>query len=296
MFTIVVDAAGAGEDVRASGFHSEMGRDRLFEGTDSRLRARLNTLSEEELEYNLVACPVLWSPEHSTDTDSAFAYVGRFDRLRVADRNVRYTFKPYKDFAAIPVHRLQEIDDFFGFGEWGWHRTKMVVMEDDILDALGPDLTTSREVVAPRLDIPDLFNIKPKRHKKLVCVMMPFTLEKLKPVFSKIDRELGRNGIDCERADTDLSARRIIDKVASLIYNSDAVICDFTGTNPNVFYEAGLAHAWSKRTIFIAENGTSLPFDTGDEATIFYDNTDLGLKELWYQIRDRLNAQTKLLP
>lgn len=126
--------------------------------------------------------------------------------------------------------------------------------------------------------------------------MMPFTLAKLEPVFAKIDRELARIGINCERADTDLSARRIIDKVATLIYHADAVVCDFTGTNPNVFYEAGLAHAWSKRTIFIAERGTVLPFDTGDEATIIYDNTDLGLKELWYQILDRLRTHTELLP
>lgn len=297
MFTIVVDAAGVGAEVPAPGFQGKMGRDRLLEGTDSRLRARLNALNDEDLEHYLEACPVLWSPEHAgTDTDPAFAHVGRFDRLRVADREVRYTFKPYEGFAAVPVHRLLEMDDFFRFGEWGWHRTKMVVMEDDIFDALGSEATAPSSIAAPSHDVPNLFNIEPKRHEELVCVMMPFTLEKLEPVFAKIDRELARSGINCERADTDLSARRIIDKVASLIYNADAVVCDFTGTNPNVFYEAGLAHAWSKRTIFIAETGTVLPFDTGDEATIFYDNTDLGLKELWYQIRDRLRAQTELLP
>lgn len=282
----------------AAGFQGQMGRDRLLEGTDSRLRARLNALDEENLERYLVACPVLWSPEHvRNDTEEeAFAYVGRFGRLRVADREVQYTFKPYEGFAAISVNRLQEMDDFFRFGEWGWHRTKMVVREDDVFDVLGPDVIPSRVVAVPGPDVPSLFSIEPKRHEKLVCVMMPFTLAKLEPVFAKIDRELARIGIDCERADTDLSARRIIDKVATLIYNADAVVCDFTGTNPNVFYEAGLAHAWSKRTIFIAERGTSLPFDTRDEATIIYDNTDLGLKDLWYQVLDRLRAQTELLP
>lgn len=296
MFTIVVDAEGVGEEMPASGFQGEMERRRLLEGTDSRLRTRLSALSEEDLEHCLVACPVLWSPEHMRgDTDEAFAYVGRFDRLRVADREVRYTFKPYEGFAAIPVHRLHEMDDFFRFGEFGWHRTKMVVAEDDVFDVLGSDVNASRTVVAPGRPVPDLFNIGPKRHEKLVCVMMPFTLDKLKPVFAKIDRELAQIGVHCERADTDLSARRIIDKVATLIYNADAVVCDFTGTNPNVFYEAGLAHAWSRKTIFIAETGTTLPFDTGDEATIFYDNTDLGLKNLWYHIEDRLRTQTALL-
>lgn len=297
MFTIVVDAAGVGAEVPAPGFQGKMGRERLLEGTDNRLRARLNELNDEDLEHYLEACPVLWSPEHaSTDTDPALAHVGRFDRLRVTDREVRYTFKPYEGFAAVPTRSLLEMDDFFSFGEWGWHRTKMVVMEDDIFDVLGSKATAPLSVAAPSHDVPNLFKIEPKRHEKLVCVMMPFTYEKLEPVFDKIDRELARSGINCERADTDLSARRIIDKIASLIYNADAVVCDFTRTNPNVFYEAGLAHAWSKRTIFIAQTGTDLPFDTGDEATIFYDNTDLGLKELWYQIRDRLRAQTKLLP
>lgn len=297
MFTIVVDSAGVGEEVPATGFQGKIGRDRLLEGTDSRLRARLNALDEEELEHYLVACPVLWSPEHApNDTDEASAYVGRFDRLRVAEREVSYTFKPYEGFAAIPIQRLREMDDLFRFGDWGWHRTKMVVMEDDLFDVLGPDVFAPRVVAMPGPDVPDLFNIGPKRHEKLVCVMMPFTLVNLEPVFAKIDRELGRSGINCERADTDLSARRVIDKVATLIYNADAVVCDFTGTNPNVLYEAGLAHAWSKRTIFIAERGTTLPFDTRDEATIIYDNTDLGLKELWYQILDRLRAQTDLLP
>lgn len=296
MFTIVVDAAGVGEEMVATGFQGEMGRDRLLEGTDGRLRARLNALDEEDLERYLVACPVLWSPEHTRNaTDEAFAYVGRFDQLRVAEREVRYTFRPYEGFEAIPVRRLHDLDSFFRFGEWGWHRTKMVVMEDDVFDVLGAEVVTARVDAAPGPDVSDIFKIDPRRHEKLVCVMMPFTLVKLEPVFAKIDRELARIGISCERADTDLSARRIIDKVASLIYNADAVVCDFTGTNPNVFYEAGLAHAWSKKTIFIAERGTVLPFDTGDEATIIYDNTDLGLKELWYQILDRLRAHTELL-
>lgn len=297
MFTIVVDSAGVGEEIPGIGFQGVIGRDRLLEGTDSRLRAQLNALDEEDLERYLVACPVLWSPEHTrNDAEGALAYVGRFDRLRVAEREVRYTFKPYEGLTAIPVQRLQEMDDFFFFGEWGWHRTKMVVIEDDVFDVLGPDVIASRVVAAPGLEVSTIFNIELKRHEKLVCVMMPFTLSKLDPVFAKIDRELARIGIHCERADTDLSARRIIDKVATLIYNADAVVCDFTGTNPNVFYEAGLAHAWSKKTIFIAEKGTDLPFDTGDEATILYDNTDLGLKHLWYKVHDRLSAQTALLP
>lgn len=297
MFTIVVDAAGVGKEIPATGFQGKMGRDRLLEDTDTRMRERLKTLDDEDLEDYLVSCPVLWSPEHAlNDLTEALAYVGRFDRLRVADREVSYTFKPYENFTPIPVQLLLEMDDSFRFGDWGWHRTKMVVKEDDVFDILGSDVVAPRVKAMPGPGAPTHFSIGPKRHEKLVCVMMPFTLPELEPVFAKIDRELGRRGIYCERADTNLNARRIIDKVATLIYNADVVLCDFTGTNPNVLYEAGLAHAWSKKTIFIAGRETALPFDTSDEAAIIYDNTDLGLKELWYEILDRLQVQTDLLP
>jgi hypothetical protein len=290
VFTVVVDGAGDDDGVVTDAFTGRMTRDRLLEGTDSRLRARLTVLPEEDLEHYLTACPVLWTPEHhESQSAAAFAQVGKFERLRVADREVQYTFAPYRAFPPLPAARLYALDDAFGFGEWGWHRTRMVVKEEDLLDILGPDLASPLPAKALP-EVPAFFNIETKRHDPLVCVMMPFTLEKLKPVFAKIDRELAREQVHCERADTDLSARRIIDKVASLIYNADAVICDFTGTNPNVAYEAGLAHGWSKRTIFIAEHGTMLPFDTGDEATIMYDNTDLGLKGLWYAIAERLRA------
>lgn len=268
-----------------------------MEGTDSQLRARLNNLAEEDLEYYLMSCPVLWSPEHAPDTtEDAFAYLGRFDRLRVGDREVNYKFNPYEGFKPIPFQDLQELDDSFDFGNWGWHRTKMVVNEGDVFDLFGPEIFQKHDEDTQQPENTSLFDIGSKRHEKLVCVMMPFTLKELEPVFAKIDRELGRKGVHCERADTNLSARRIIDKVATLIYHSDAVVCDFTGTNPNVLYETGLAHAWSKQTILIAERGTPIPFDTSAESTIFYDNTDLGLKELWYQISDRLDAQTDLFP
>ncbi len=297
MFTIVVDSRGAGSEVTAAGFSGKVARERLLEGTDSRVRARLELFDEDGIERFLLACPVLWSPEHTPkDADLAFAYVGRFQRLHLGAREVQYTFKPYEGFAAIPARRLHELDDVFGFGEWGWHRTRIVAMEDDLIDLLGSEAVAPRPVAGADRGLPELFTIAPKRHDRLVCVMMPFTIAKLQPVFAKLDLELARLGIHCERADTDLSGRRVIDKVATLIYHADAVVCDFTGTNPNVFYEAGLAHGWSKTTIFIAERDTNLPFDTRDEATIIYDNTELGRKELWYQVHARLQAHTDLLP
>jgi hypothetical protein len=46
------------------------------------------------------------------------------------------------------------------------------------------------------------------------------------------------------------------------------VIADLTGRNPNVFYELGIAHAFARPLISIADSQSSLPFDTKDERII----------------------------
>ncbi len=288
MFTIVVDSRGSGEDV-TTGFSGDMERKRLLEGTSSRLHARLAQLSDEDLEAYLVSCPVLWMPEHVQKQQTEYAHAGRFTRLRVDDRQVRYTFAPYPAFQPVPTTRLYELDPVFGFGPNGWHRTRMVAREEDMFELLGPDLVPPIVAQAPSEE-PELFNITARAHDRLVCVMMPFNIPELMPVYEKLDQELTRTRIYCERADTDLGSRRIIDKIASLIFHADVVLCDFTGRNPNVFYEAGLAHGWSKKTIFLAEDGTDLPFDTRDQATIFYENDELGRRKLWHAIRDQLRV------
>ena len=53
----------------------------------------------------------------------------------------------------------------------------------------------------------------------------------------------------------------IIQGVVSLISKAKVVICDLSGRNPNVFYEAGIAHAIGAGVILISQNQTDVPFD-----------------------------------
>jgi hypothetical protein len=59
-------------------------------------------------------------------------------------------------------------------------------------------------------------------------------------------------------------------------------IADFTGKNPNVYFEAGLADAWRKKWIVLAQSATDLAFDVQHIRAIIYSNKmggDENLKE-----------------
>ena len=46
-----------------------------------------------------------------------------------------------------------------------------------------------------------------------------------------------------------------------MICKSSVVVCDLTGKNANVFYEAGIAHSLGKDVILITQSADDVPFD-----------------------------------
>lgn len=77
----------------------------------------------------------------------------------------------------------------------------------------------------------------------------------------------------------------INDRVIQNICNSDLVIANLTGLNPNVMFEIAIRYSFGKPAIVIAEKGTNLPFDIVDENTIFYINDPAGAAELKENIK-----------
>lgn len=72
----------------------------------------------------------------------------------------------------------------------------------------------------------------------------------------------------------------IIQDVVSLIDRSRIVICDCSGRNPNVFYEAGIAHTLGRDVIIITQSEHDIPFDLRHLRYIKYLNNTQGLDEL----------------
>lgn len=112
-------------------------------------------------------------------------------------------------------------------------------------------------------------------------VVMPFARE-LEFVHGVIERTVKSYGMQCVRADQLAISRPVIDDIRAQIASADLVIVDFTGKNPNVYYEAGLADAWKKKWIVLAQSTDDLTFDVKHIRTIVYSNqmgADVRLQE-----------------
>ena len=86
------------------------------------------------------------------------------------------------------------------------------------------------------------------------------------------------HGLTPVRADNISEAGEITEQVFRRLRDSDLVVADVTGGNPNVMYELGLRHTLNKATIQIGERD-KLPFDISMIRTIRFNTTETGLVE-----------------
>lgn len=112
-----------------------------------------------------------------------------------------------------------------------------------------------------------------------VFVAMPFRKE-LEPVYRDHICNVTR-GLDLKvgRADELFSDQSIVDEIWALIINSQIVIADCTGRNPNVFYEIGIAHTVGKPVIAITQSSDDVPFDLSHRRYIKYEMTPRGMAD-----------------
>lgn len=123
----------------------------------------------------------------------------------------------------------------------------------------------------------------------LVAVMSPFTAS-FEPVFETVNSASVMNGMRTLRAKDIWSHSVVIQDVFSLIYKAQIVVCDFTGKNPNVFYEAGIAHTLGKHVVPITQSVTDIPFDLQHHRYLPYLNNVEGRAELQRALAERFRA------
>ncbi|GAA2593288.1 hypothetical protein GCM10010435_85320 [Winogradskya consettensis] len=115
---------------------------------------------------------------------------------------------------------------------------------------------------------------------KTVFVLMPFD-ENFDDVFHII-KDSGRQSneetgleIKVYRADEIAEPGRISFQVLEAIREADLIIADLTGSNPNVMYELGYAHAAEKDVVILNQEVNDSPFDVKDFRQITYDRTKM---------------------
>lgn len=121
----------------------------------------------------------------------------------------------------------------------------------------------------------------------LLTVMMPFE-GSFRPVYESIRAAAERNGMTCQRADDIWIDATVIQDVFSLLFRSHIVVCDFSGRNPNVFYEAGIAHTLGKHVIPITQHAEDIPFDLRHHRYLRYLNNREGIVELQRELEKRI--------
>lgn len=107
-----------------------------------------------------------------------------------------------------------------------------------------------------------------------------------------IQRSLEPLGFSVMRADAISEPGTINLQILKRIVDSEIVVADLTGTNPNVMYELAIRHAIKKPVILLLKSGEKIPFDIATERTIFYDLGDIDSVE---NTREELAQQAKFI-
>lgn len=162
------------------------------------------------------------------------------------------------------------------------------IIEDYVLnDDSGLPITIEgerkRSAISPIVfDLPDT-PIDPR----LVAVMMPFETS-FNAAYDAIKSACANASLACQRADDIWQHSTVIQDVFGLIWRSSIVVCDFSGRNPNVFYEAGIAHTLGRHVVPIARHKSDIPFDLQHHRFLEYYPNSEGLSKLSDELRKRL--------
>lgn len=156
----------------------------------------------------------------------------------------------------------------------------------DIGENISSELVTGRKIVFA----PIIFSVPNESIDfNLISVMMPFG-ESMHDVYKIIQAAAGDVGFECQRADNVWEHSTVIQDVFALIFRSYIVVCDFTGKNPNVFYEAGIAHALGKHVVPITQSEYDIPFDLQHHRYAKYLNNGEGLRQLNQELVARFST------
>lgn len=137
---------------------------------------------------------------------------------------------------------------------------------------------------------PSVFNVPNKpQNPKLISVMMPFNAS-FSSTYTAIERVADHMGLECVRADSIWDNSTFIQDIFDIIYCAKAVVVDFSGRNPNVMYETGIAHTLGKIVIPITQSLDDIPSDLGHHRALKYLPNEEGYRDLSNELYKRLQT------
>ncbi len=280
----------------------ELEKARFGEYTDKDILIQFNKLDGTAIDA-LLSLPVLFWYEVANKKG---ARVGWLEEIKAAGRNlqIKFAFDPFIPEIPFPMvlELASSLDIGLGKRELEGHRTHWAVKNVDLIGLLHDRRIIDRKQVSPQSPYsrpkrslrdaiqvhPQLFEVPDQpMDRKLVAVMMPFS-PPFHGVYAAIYNAAQSVGLHVQKADDIWSHSVLIQDIFGLIYRSHIVVCDFSGKNPNVFYEAGIAHMLGRHVVPITQSHEDVPFDLRHHRYIHYLNNGEGLTGLAAQLAPRL--------
>lgn len=237
-----------------------------------------------------------------------YAYIGWITGLKRRSNTVRIEFEIEKSLPPLPRSEIAKLSAELDIGRYALTHTHWAVKDIRLIPTLiKAGLLDEKKVRRQGLDSkivqfglmtpiselsirPSVFRVPPGNiETDLVSVMMPFEMS-FDRVHNAVKAACGSAALRCLRADSIWDEAEVIQDIFSLIYRSRIVVCDFSGRNPNVFYEAGIAHTLGKTVIPIVQNADDIPFDLRHIRFIKYLNNGEGREGLKKVISAKLAA------
>lgn len=272
--------------------------------TDKAIAERYKNLDATAIS-ELSSYPCLFMYEEGGDDA---ARIGWITAIRPRDSSARVEFEMESALPTLSRETLKKISielDFQGLSTTHWS-----VKDVDLLPALVKAGLISEADIArqpkdsriiqlgyskpvSQINIrPTVFRIPAARMESdLVSAMMPFDMA-FDAVYDAISAACESADLRCQRADDIWHEPEVIQDIFSLIYRSRVVICDFSKRNPNVFYEAGIAHTLGKTVIPIVQNEGDIPFDLRHIRFVKYLDNKEGRAALSAALSEKLRSIT----
>ena len=229
----------------------------------------------------LTSIQTVFMPEIGSNEAPPEARIGKVTDLHDLGREYEFNFYYDQELAPIPTEVINELSSIFGVDGFGLSNTHWSVKHHDIFELLYKYKNGAEETQG-------VFRVSRRPVKqRQIAVMMPFD-HIFTEVFKAINI-LGMSiGCSCVRADGIWNEDAIIQDIVNLIIESKVVLCDVSGRNPNVFYEAGIAHAMGKSVVLITQNEQDVPFDLRHLRYVQYLPNNQGYMALQNSLRERL--------
>jgi hypothetical protein len=290
---------------RGSAYEYERGRC-VREYTDSAIVEKYKSFSRNDV-AELMSFPCLFAYEDQVRKN---ARIGWLTDIKPRTHAVRVEYELEEGLPSITPAKVRKLASELDITDWELNRTHWAVKDVNLFRILmTAGILTEAKIrecgegsklvrlglMRPVTELhirPTVFRVPPgKVEEDLVSVMMPFEMS-FDRTYEAIGGACNACSLRCQRADDIWDEPEIIQDVFSLIYRSRVVVCDFTGRNANVFYEAGIAHTLGKTVVPITQSKDDVPFDLGHLRFVKYLANNEGREELRVKIEKKLRTIT----